>query len=894
MSTFKYQGRQLREISFPMGGIGTGCIGLGGDGRLRDWEIFNRPNKNSLNGFSHFAIRAEAGGKVIDARILHGDLQTPYTGSPWGESFRGVGFGPPRETLAGMPHFRDTVFTGKYPMAEIQFREKNFPGRVTLTAFNPFIPHEDDDSGIPAAFFEFAITNNTPKTIDYTLAATLGNPLPADQIHRFGQDASVSFLTLGSNGVPDGDPAFGDLTLATNARRVSCQKYWFRGGWFDSLEVYWRDLNTPCPLKARDYSGSRRAADNAPGTGNQGLLAAHLSISPGKTRTVRFVISWSFPFRENDWNKAAVKLAEEAGIPHRWRNYYATLWRNSAESALYALRNWSRLYDETRSFRDALFASHLPREALDAISANLSILKTPTVMRLEDGTFYGFEGCHGTAGCCEGTCTHVWNYAQALPFLFPALARTVREADFRYNHQPDGGMPFRLQLPLGISHPGGRSCADGLFGNVMMVYRDWKLSGDDDWLRTLWPAVKKSIAFAWNPGNEDRWDPDKSGVLRGRQHHTLDMELFGPNSWLTGFYLGALKAAAEMAEYLGEEDVALEYRALFEKGKAWVDMHLFNGEYYHQKIGLTNRNTLKKYDAVQAYWDGEHGEIKYQLGEGCGVDQVLAQYHANLYGLGTIFDPEQTRKALKSIFRYNFVKSMREVYNPCRIYALNDDSGLVIAAWPEGRPKPAIPLTYAQETMHGFEYAAAVQMIQNGMIKEGMAVVKGVRDRYDGESRNPWNEFECGSNYARSMASYALLNAFSGFRFDAPRGNIGFFPVHLPDGRFRCFWSLDSGWGEFDMRPGVITLRVLHGKVSLRTFAVPLARGSELSGVSLGGSPIAFQRHGDVLAFARKVTVRKGQSLRVRLTQKRRWRRSATSRWGWDPKQHRLQPAWAD
>ena len=71
-------------------------------------------------------------------------------------------------------------------------------------------------------------------------------------------------------------------------------------------------------------------------------------------------------------------------------------------------------------------------------------------MRLEDGTFYGFEGCHCTCGCCEGSCTHVWNYAQALPFLFPRLARSMREVDFAYNQTSTGGMPFRLQLPLGL------------------------------------------------------------------------------------------------------------------------------------------------------------------------------------------------------------------------------------------------------------------------------------------------------------------------------------------------------------------------------------------------------------------------------------------------------------
>ena len=188
---------------------------------------------------------------------------------------------------------------------------------------------------------------------------------------------------------------------------------------------------------------------------------------------------------------------------------------------------------------------------LDAAGANLSILKSPTTVRLEDGTFYGWEGCHPAAGSCEGSCTHVWNYQQALPFLFPALERSMRTADYKYNLNAAGGMSFRMSLPLGTGNETERPCADGQFGNVMKTYRDWKLSGDEAWLRGLWPAVKRSIEYAWSPDNADRWDPEQTGVLWGRQHHTLDMELFGPNSWLTGFYLGALAAAKEMAEALG-------------------------------------------------------------------------------------------------------------------------------------------------------------------------------------------------------------------------------------------------------------------------------------------------------------------------------------------------------
>lgn len=847
-----YKGKYLNEISFPLGGIGTGCIGLAGNGRLIDWEIYNRPAKGGVNGFSHFAVKAEFDGKLLDARVLQGDLHPPYSGTP-----QGFGFGPMRECMAGLPHFRGVEFRGEFPMAELVFSERRFPGSVRMRAFNPFIPLNEKDSGIPAAFFEIEIRNTTKKNITYTVANTTTNSLPANAVNTAEQKGGYRMLHLASDSTAPDAPGYGNISVATDAEHASLQQYWYRGSWFDSLEIYWKDLCAPGGFTHRVYPPNKASFYN------HGVLAAHLTVRPGKTGRARFVISWSFPNCENYWDPTAAERARDAGISPRWKNYYAVLWKDSRESALYALDNWDRLYGDTLLFKNALYRSDIPPAAIEAISANLSTLKTPTVLRLEDGTLYGWEGCFSNAGCCEGSCTHVWNYCQAVPFLFPSLERSMREADFAYNQQADGGMPFRLQLPLGLVHPGGRSCADGLFGGVMKVYRDWKICGDTRWLKKIWPAVRKAVEFAWDGSNPDAWDPGKTGVLQGRQYHTLDMELFGPNSWLTGFYLGALKAASEMAGRLGEGETAALYRELFMKGKEWVDANLYNGEYYHQIIDLNDRSIPERFNALDDYWDDEHGEIKYQTGMGSGIDQVLAQWHANLYGLGEIFDTAQTRKSLRSLFKYNFKKTMRDYFNPCRVYCLNDEQGLVVCEWPAHVRRPAIPLTYAQETQNGYEYAAAAHMIQNGLVKEGMTVVKAVRDRYDGEKRNPWNEFECGSNYARSMASYSLLNAFSGFRFDMVKGMIGFDPVIRRNENFSSFWSLDGGWGVYAQKPGSVELRLLKGTLRLKTLLLPFMSGYTIRRVVCDGKSVSFTRRDGEIELDREILVREGRFLRV-------------------------------
>lgn len=855
--TLHFDGKRLRELRVPLGGMGTGCLSLAGDGRLVDWEIANRPGKGATNGFSHFAVVAARAGESPVARVLQGDLPPPYMGTTRGRHV-GIGFGVERECLSGLPHFATVEAEVRYPLATLRFRDDTFPGQVELLAFNPLIPGNAHASGIPAAFFEVTIHNPTAQPIDYTVAGTLANPLPELSHNRLRRRGTVKQLHLTTPGTAPDSVTAGDVCLATDAQEVGGRENWFGNSWFDALEIYWQDLT------GKTYWGPDPSRRAAPRRGGHGTLAARVRVPAGASRRVRMVISWNVPTCTNYWDKQAADQAREDGIPVQWRNYYATQWKDAAASARYALKHWDRLLAETRRFVDALLQSTLPTPALEAVIANLSTLKTPTVLRLEDGTFYGFEGCMADEGCCPGTCTHVWNYAQALPFLFPDLERSVRDADYRYNQQPDGGMPFRLNLPLGVRSRGGRSCADGLFGNVMMVYRDWKICGDTAWLRRVWPAVKRSMEFTWNPRNPDRWDPERTGVLWGRQHHTLDMELFGPSAWLCGFYLGALKAAAEMALHLGEDETAADYLALFTRGRAWVDEHLFNGEYFVQQIDLKARDVPASFGAEESYWNAEHKQIKYQIGQGCAIDQVLAQWHANLYGLGSLFDPGKVNHALRAILRHNFKSSFREVANPCRVFALNDEQGAVICDWPAGRERPAIPVVYAQETMCGFEYAAACQMIQNGLVKEGMALVKAVRDRHDGEKRNPFNEFECGSHYARSMASYGLLQAFSGFEFDAVRGMIGFSPVVAGerDG-FRCFWALESGWGTMRLSASRLEITVLSGRLPVREIRAGAFAGQNVARVSAGPRALVFRQEAGAIHLAGAVTIPSGQALVV-------------------------------
>lgn len=825
-----YSREKQKEIVFPLGGIGTGSIGLAGNGSLVDWEIFNRPAKGSYNGYSFFAIRAQYPDGSRITRVLQGDWNKELMGKYSKAAFSGYGYGPSGTTMCGFPHFSSVHFDGKFPIATLTFRDAHFPARVIMKAFNPLIPLDAGQSGIPAAFFEITVESQEEQ-VEYSVLLSVTNPFESS-INEKIEDCRYTAVRMRHAGKAPDDPEYGDMTIAVDRESGLCQEYWYRGGWQDKVTTFWYDLESG-GFPARHYDGA--------GKGDVCSVGAGEALGRGRRAAFRFLISWNIPNNYNYWSPCR----DEKGRDITWKNYYATRFADSAASCLYALEKWDALYAKTLRFCRSLHSSTLDPSVIDAVSSTLSVLKSPTVLRLEDGTFYGWEGVHEQAGSCEGTCTHVWSYAYALCFLFPELERTMRRTELEIDTDSSGSMQFRTTLPLGRERGNFHPCLDGQMATIIKIYRDWKITGDSDWLRGHWADIKRILEYAWSEENPYEWDRNKDGVLEGRQHHTLDMELFGPSAWLEGMYLAALKAAAEMAAFLQDTEKSEEYGRLFENGQKWTQEHLFNGRYFIQQIDLSSMDPPRHFDCPQ-YWNEERGQIKYQIGEGCEIDQLLGQWHANLCGLGDIFDRQQRKTALKSMLQYNFLPSLREHANAWRVFALNDEGGAIICSYPEGSQRPVIPIPYCDECMTGFEYAFAGLLISEGMIKEGLMVVRAIRNRYDGKKRNPWNEIECGSNYARPMASFALLPIFSGFRPDLPRKRIGFSPL-LP-GKFKYLWSVGSGWGDFSRTEKEYKISLSDGFLTLES--VFLGDAPAVRAVYADGRSIPFECREGLITFA--------------------------------------------
>jgi uncharacterized protein (DUF608 family) len=560
------------------------------------------------------------------------------------------------------------------------------------------------------------------------------------------------------------------------------------------------------------------------------------------------------------------------------------------------VENLPHLEQETRAFHDALFSSSYPDYVLDAVSSQMSTLKSNVCILLEDGSFFGFEGVSDKGGCCPMNCTHVWNYEQTLAFLFPELERSMRETDFLFNTLPSGYMTFRTLIPLGENWWKFKACADGQMGCIMKAYREWKLSGDTEWLRKIWKNVKSALEFAWKgPGDPPPtgfkwtkeqismpWDPNRDGLMEGEQHNTYDIEFYGPNTMTGSLYLGALKAASEMAEAIGEKGAAELYENLFNSGSKKYDELLWKDDYYVQKVNVLKGLTVpahlispeegcspecKKKSALGSS-DSSCSSPKYQYGEGCLSDQLLGQYLAHVVGVGYVLNPDHVRKAMKSIYDYNFKNPIGEFSNVQRVYALNDEAGLLLCSWPRGN-RPALPFVYSDEVWTGIEYQVAASLIYNGWIDQGLYIVKAVRDRYNGERRNPWDEEECGHHYARAMASWAVLLSLSGYYYDGIDHEMTFTPRVAKDD-FSTFWSCGSGWGTFKEKSSTLKLDLLYGTLNLKTLkldaSLPTSKKTQarvndkIVDISLSKS-----KDGLKVIFGRGISLVKGDVLEIEL-----------------------------
>ncbi len=807
-----YTGSNLNRVAFPIGGLGAGMFCMEGTGAVSHMSIKNQPDVfNEPAMFAAICVRGLKNG----AKVLEGPV-------PDWKKFgqKDAGNGATGATI-GLPRFHHASFLTRFPFAFLDLADNDIPLKVQVTGWSPFIPGEEDNSGMPVGAMEYSFTNTGTQKLDAVFSFNTKNFVQVENGNNKVRPVKNGFI-LTEEGTKE-KPLRTDFAVFTNESNTIVDHCWFRGGWWDPITMAWN------AVKNAEIKNNSPVDKDAPGAS----LYTPFTLLPGAAKTVRLMFAWYTPDSELTFGNMGTRKENcdpasgccnspsDIGLDKYdkdfdgkfYKPWYSNRFKNIEEVCSYWNDNYEDLKNKSTLFKDAFYKSTLPPEVIEAVAANLTILKSPTVMRQYDGRLWNWEGCGDAWGCCHGSCTHVWNYTQATAHLFPALERSLRNTEFCESQDEKGHQNFRSVLPIKPATHEFHAAADGQLGGIMKVYREWRISGDNEWLKKIFPMVQKSMDYCINT-----WDPRQKGVIEEPHHNTYDIEFWGADGMHCSFYLGSLEAIIAMGSHLNK-DVTL-YKALSERGRKMMETVLYDGEYFIQDIQFKGLNA-KDPTTAQSF-GGEYSQEakdllqkegpKYQYGKGCLSDGVLGAWIARMCGLSDPVDAAKIKSHLKAVHKYNLKENLSEHANPQRpAYALGDEGGLLLCSWPKGG-KLSLPFVYSDEVWTGIEHQVASHLMLMGNVKEGLDIVRASRNRYDGRIRNPFNEYECGHWYARALSSYGYLQALTGVRYDAVDKTLY---VDSKVGDFASFLSTETGFGTVSLKAGKPFVNVAYGYINI-------------------------------------------------------------------------------
>ncbi|MEP4079457.1 GH116 family glycosyl hydrolase [Haloferula sp.] len=808
-------------IGMPINGICTGQVYLSGDGELWFWNMTARKDK---------------GNNPKGPRYMKPDVAK----SPAGQGFA--------LQVNGKIHplnsagFKDVKFTNRYPMGQVDYSDTACPVEVQLEAYTPFIPLNRDESSYPVIVMRYTVTNTSSGSQDVAIAGWIDNNTNGPKANKVS--VYREFDDIATVECSAGNQKANSLALGIFGK--------------EKPDLVNLEKAAPGPNGVFGPSTAIRDGERVERSAKQPGLASmgrKFSLKPGESKTVSFAVSWRFPQLRYG---TAFGISRKSTSPGR--NHYATLWPSAAEAASQVAKRETALYGTTKKWVDTWYDSTLPYWFLERTFIPIDCMQTQMAQRVypekSDTEIYNME--EGVR-CCPGNCTHVWNYAQGLARIFPEIERECRDKiEYGLGFDEKNGMVyFRYTMQGGAK--GRDDALDGTCGTIVRVLRESQMTTDYSFLTGIWDRVKLSMDFVIK-----EWDADEDGILEGAQHNTLDEPWHGKVHWLINVYHAALKAASAMARQMKQNSVAERYEKIIAKGAPAMVDKLWNEDFgYYVHIPPANEAEM-------------HGSTN-----GCHIDQVLGDSWMHEVGLDPILPRDKTRKALQSLWKYNFtpdVAAFRKVMTNGRWYAGPGDAGLVMTSFPHGKVEPKSGnknyAGYLNECMTGFEWQVSAHMLRENMVEEGLAIGKAIHDRYSPDSRNPYNEVECSDHYSRAMASYGAFLAACGYRYDGPEAKLGFGPKINPED-FRSAFTTAQAWGRFaqkvDSGKQMARLEIHYGLLKLKELALDQVDGTSAKGVevSLDGNPVkvAFKKEGDryLTSFGAGITIKAGQNLSVTL-----------------------------
>ncbi len=763
-----------------LGGIGAGSVELLPDGEFHYWQIANPPRfaKISLEknvddgenaaGALSFWVREKRGGEGPVMRKL--GMKTDAEDF----TYRMFAWNKPVERID---------FDGRFPACELDYYDTDLSCKVKLRAVSPFVPHNSDVASTPGFYMDFIIENPTEDKIEISILGSLepcfankkeGN---VNSLHSIGNgvgvhikperksdsvccgdvcfsvdgDGKKSYITadyfrflkeyVGNSvfGVTQESFLFGfrekgilpdskagkrpgqiplNLHLLNNEHLAAlCEKYAeypFGASLLERIKHCREDFLGTREGKIAYLKCCCRQMLRMGKKFGSCALCSKLTLAPGEKKSVRFILSWYFPNLFDDSGKK---------IGH----YYENLYSNSLEANKFLADNYDDVYKKAVDFAELLYNTDLPSIYPDCWSSNLSQL-IKSSHYIKNGKFGLWEGL----GFCGFHTTDITYHASfGLINLFPDLQKKQMKMGAEF--QRKDGRVHHLFKPGFEKVDNSYDRVDMNMQFVLMVLRDYLFTGDREYLLSLWDNVKRAM------DSIEKLDTDCDGLPDcDTKRNTYDAWNFsGASAYISILWLASLKAAAVIAERIGDTTRQKQWITLLDKGKKSLEAKLWNGEYYNLWI---NGN---------------------ETDESLMTDQLDGEWFLRILGLEGNLSDDRVRQVIEFIFKNNFDK----------------EQGLVNATVPEGR-KTTIH-TYkncqAGAVWTGIGYAFSALALSVGLSDVSDAIVRSINDNQF-RFGHFWDHWECGHHYTRPMSSWSTLLAFLGLSVDYEKKKLCFAP----------------------------------------------------------------------------------------------------------------------
>lgn len=880
--------KSLQTSGIPLGGIGTGSVEIRPDGEFHEWQISNQEKWAKCVGGS--TRNVDDGENLAGALSFYLRTEGEDNNSEPVRVRRlgfGLGHGQDREEynyrmFSWIKPVEEIQFTGKFPVAELEFIDEELPVEVVLEAINPFTPHDHKTAGTPGFYLKFRIKNRSNKKVKISLAGKLRNllinenrditrvnkietangitSLNMEVIEHWGHskehnNGSVSLSVRGGNPswITGDYAAYMNEYVANGEYGVVEESFLFalrREGKLQSTknEVEYKD---PIPndddlkglseerldyhlekllecafaqsvmdrvlnvkkdlLKTREgkihaVSYLRTVRDalaghhaDTHGPWGDGALCSDFELEAGETQTVDFVFSWYFP---NHYSSTGDLQG------HMYENFFGS----AKEVNRFLAKNLDVIPQKAINFANNLLNTSFDPAYADAWSIHLATL-VKCSWWIKSGEFGIWEGL---GSCGFHTTDITYHGSFGIISLFPELQKAQMEMGAKF--QREDGRVHHFFTPDFSAVDDGFNRVDMNPQFVLLLCRDYLYTGDKEYIKNLWTNIVKAMDSIAQLDSDGDGLPDT-----GTKRNTYDAwNFYGNSTYISGLWLASLKAAVILAEEIGDSENAGKWTEIFEKGILSFDKALWNGDYYRLWV------------------DGENRD------ECCMTNQLDGEWFARMIGLNNLLPTVKLETAMKSILKYNF----------------SGENGLINATYPAGTD-PTI-YTYrncqAEANWTGVEYSMAALCIMLGMEDNARKIVKNVDKRYR-RIGQVWNHAECGDHYYRPLSSWALMQALTGFFYNA--ANISLTISKTDTGIMSHGpWVTSTAWGHISKKENEIIITCQSGTLEISSISTNLFEG-EIK-VYVNGKTIDRTQSKGILSFE-KVKLTSGDVLTASL-----------------------------